>query len=96
MELPAATFPGEQPVTCAELHTFLQQEEYVTEQRMRGIVETIVREQIGEFHEMRRDMVIMIDRVTEVASHFDRARRGGQVPTCCTPGQRHERYPSSR
>ena len=35
MELPAATFPGEQPVTRAELLTFLQSEEYVTEQRMR-------------------------------------------------------------
>ena len=56
MELPAATFPGEQPVTRAELHTFLQSEEYVTEQRTRGIVETIVREQIGEFHEISRTM----------------------------------------
>ena len=73
MEHPSAGIPhpGEQPVTVGALHQFLQDERYVTEERMREIVETIVREQIGDIHKMRRNMVTMVDRMTEMSSHFD-------------------------
>ena len=69
--IPPLQHPRETPVTLGGLHSCVQDEHYVTEERMRGIFETIVREQIGEFHEMRRNMVAMVDRMTEMSYHLD-------------------------
>ena len=63
--------PGDAPVTVGGLHAFLQDERYVTEERMRQIVGTLGQEQVAEFQGVRASLVVMVERMTEMSSHFD-------------------------
>ena len=63
--------PGEVPVTDGALHEFLVNEHYVTEQRVRQVVGSVVQKAMEDFQETRRELVAMVDKMTEVSSHFD-------------------------
>ena len=67
----AIPHPGEQPFSIGAPHAFLSNERYVTEDRMRQIVQTIVQTFMLVFQESRRNFVAMVDRMIELSSHFD-------------------------
>ena len=84
--VPPLQHPGETPVTLGGLHAFLQDERYVTEERMRQIVWTLVQEQVAEFQGLRPSLLGMEERLAEMSSHFD-----AQVTTAETQiSARHE------
>ena len=70
---------GETPVTLGALHGFLQDEQYVTEARMREIVGTLVQEQVAEFQGLRVSLVGMAEKMTEMSSHFDQRVASAQT-----------------
>ena len=69
--VPPLHHPAKTPVTLGALHSFLQDEQYVTEARMREIVGTLVQEQVAEFQGLRVSLAGMVEKMTEMSSHFD-------------------------
>ena len=63
--------PGEQSVLQRHLEEYLIREQFVTEERMRTVVNTVVRESMEEFHTSLRHIVEMVDRMKEMSSQFD-------------------------
>ena len=64
--LPPLQHPADTPVTLGGLHGFLQDEQYVTEARMREIVGQFVQEQVHLFQTLRTPLVGMV-----VGGHID-------------------------
>ena len=76
--LPPLQHPADTPVTLGALHSFLQDEQYVTEARMREMVGRLVQEQVQEFTTLRVSLMGMVDKMTEMSSVFDQRTAAAQ------------------
>ena len=63
--------PAGAPVLQGDLEAFLESERYVTEDRMRGIVNTIVRDAIEEFNTNRDRAEALLQWTNELTAEFD-------------------------
>ena len=63
--------PGEQPVLQRNFEEHLIREKFVTEDRMRRTVSTLVRQAMEEFDENRRRLVEMVEQVNTLSGQFE-------------------------
>ena len=77
--LPPLQHPADTPVTLGALHEFLQTEQYATEARMRETVGRPVQEQVTELHALRTSLLGMVEKMTEMSSHFDQRTAAAQA-----------------